>query len=213
MVMRALCQEDARYCGSTNRHHSMTATTQEITVGQALTQFYADHDFGEEGGINDAFAYAKLGPINIPIPNTAARKEVIWLHDLHHLLNGYDTTWPGEGQVSAWELAAGGFGTKIYIWLLVLLAGSVGVLLFPASTFRAFVRGTYCQSIVSLGLPRDQLKLLPVNELKQRVGIVSGKTYVPAFGHYVRFGLLWLLYMGSIAGLVAVGTALINAMV
>ena len=191
----------------------MTATTQEITVGQALTQFYNEHDFGEEGGIDEAFAYAKLGPISIPIPNTAARKEVIWLHDLHHLLNGYDTTWPGQGQVSARELAAGGFGTKIYIWALVLLAGSVGVLLFPANTFRAFVRGTYCQSIQSLGLTNIELKKLTVSELKRRIGIVSGKTYVPEFGHYVRFRLLWLLYVGSIAGLIAVGIALVNAMV
>lgn len=55
----------------------MIPINQEVTVGQALTQFYTDHDFGEEGGINDAFAYAKVRPFSIPIPNTAARKEVI----------------------------------------------------------------------------------------------------------------------------------------
>ena len=179
----------------------MIPITQELTVGEALARFYADHDFGDEGGINDAFAYAKVGPFSIPIPNTAARKEVIWLHDLHHLLNNYDTTWAGEGQVSAWEMAAGGFGTKLYIWLLVLMAGSTGVLFFPGVTFRAFVRGTSCRSIMSLGLSKDQLKLLLVSSLKQQIGINETSPPVAAPRHYLRFSLLWLLYVGGIAGI------------
>ena len=182
----------------------MTTITHEVTVGDALAKFYAEHNFGDEGGINDAFAYAKVGPISMPIPNTAARKEVIWLHDVHHLLNNYDTTWAGEGQVSAWELAAGGFGTKMYIWLLVLGAGSVGVLLFPKLTFRAFVRGTYCRPIMSLGLTKSELKLLPVNTLKQNIGLGPAQIFPIMPSHYLRFGLLWLLYAGGIAG-VSVG--------
>lgn len=98
-------------------------------------------------------------------------------------------------------MAAGGFGTKLYIWLLVLLAGSVGVLFFPRVTFRAFVRGTYCRSVTTLGLAKDQLKLLSVNNLKQQIGIDEKNPLVPSLRHYLRFGLLWLLYVGSITGI------------
>ena len=38
-------------------------------------------------------------------------------HDLHHILTEYDTTWTGEAEVSAWELAT---GCKNYLaaWIL-----------------------------------------------------------------------------------------------
>ncbi|MBO0950317.1 hypothetical protein [Fibrella forsythiae] len=178
----------------------MTAT-EPLTVQQALTQFYNDHDFGAEGGIDKPFAYAKVGPVRFPIPNTAQRKEIIWLHDLHHLLNGYETTWKGEGQVSAWELATGGFGWRVYIWALVLLAMSVGILVYPVGTFRAFVRGTYCQPIMGLGLPKADLMALPVASLRRKVGIDETAVNRVRPAHYIRFGLLWLLYVGSLIGL------------
>jgi hypothetical protein len=172
------------------------------TVAQALNAFYAQNDFGDAGGINSDVAYVKIGPINFPIPNTQARKEAIWLHDLHHLLNGYNTDWPGEGRVSAWELTAGGFGAKLYIWALVLAAMSVGMLFYPTATFRAFVRGTYCRPIMSLGLSKQDLMQLPVGELQARVGIDPQRTYPVQISHYVRFGLLWLGYVGTLAGFI-----------
>jgi hypothetical protein len=173
------------------------------TVAQALNAFYAQHDFGDDGGINSDVAYVKIGPINFPIPNTQARKEAIWLHDLHHLLNGYATDWPGEGRVSAWELATGGFGVKIYVWALVLMAMSVGILFYPTGTFRAFVRGTYCRPIVGLGLSKHELMQLPVSELQRRVGIDPQRTYPVRTSHYMRFGLLWLGYVGALAAATA----------
>jgi hypothetical protein len=174
------------------------------TVAQALNAFYAQHDFGEGGGINSNVAYVKIGPVKFPIPNTQARKDAIWLHDLHHLLNGYATDWPGEGRVSAWELAVGGFGNKLYVWLLVLIAMSIGIFLYPAGTFRAFVRGTYCRPIVGLGLSKHELMQLPVSELRARIGIDEQRTYPARVEHYVRFGLLWLGYVGTLVGMVAV---------
>lgn len=180
---------------------AMPTITDGLTVGQALINFYNEHDFGEEGGIDKAVAYAKIGPIRLPIPNTAARKEIIWLHDLHHLLNGYDTSWRGEGQVSAWEVAAGGFGSKLYIWALVLGALSVGMFLYPASCFKAFVRGTNCRPILSLGLSKSNLMLLTISELAAKIGLVNSQAYRPTVGHYLRFGLIWLLYAGGVAAI------------
>lgn len=176
-----------------------------------MGNLYNEHDFGEEGGVDKAVAYAKMGPIHIPIPNTAARKEVIWLHDLHHLLNGYDTTWPGEGQVSAWELAAGGFSSKLYIWLPVLLAMSVGILFYPVLTFRAFVRGTYCRSIMGSGISKNGIILLSVRQLKEKISLNPNKEYAPKLSHCVRFGLLWLGYAGGVSGLILMGFWFVRA--
>lgn len=187
---------------SRNDMTTLNAPTDVPTVRQALDHFYASHNFGEEGGINSNIAYIQFGPVQLPIPNTQQRKDAIWLHDLHHLLNGYDTTWPGEGKVSAWELATGGFGPKLYIWLLVLMAMSIGILLYPLGTFRAFVRGTYCRPILSLSLSKNELLQLPLNQLQRRIGIDVTRTYPVRVSHYARFGLLWLLYIGGLAALV-----------
>ncbi|MBO0938179.1 hypothetical protein J2I47_16625 [Fibrella sp. HMF5335] len=170
------------------------------TVQHALNQFYTDHDFGEEGGVNEQVVWLTFGPVAVPLPNTEQRKKVIWLHDLHHLLNEYPTTWSGEGRVSAWELATGGWGWQLYVWLLIILASSIGVLLFPRRAFLAFVRGTYCRPILSLGLTKTQLMQLPVSDLRHRLGIELTRPYPACLSHYLRFCLIWLFYVSSVIG-------------
>ncbi len=48
-----------------------------------------------------------FGGFRVKFPNVAARKRVIPLHDLHHVLTGYGTDWMGEAEIGAWELRAG----------------------------------------------------------------------------------------------------------
>jgi hypothetical protein len=43
------------------------------TVEQAVQDFYAQRNYGYEGGIYEKYAWIKFGSFSIPIPNVAAK--------------------------------------------------------------------------------------------------------------------------------------------
>ena len=81
-----------------------------MNVEHALNDFYDRHGYGEGGGINKKWDMIKFGSISLPLPNLESRRNNIYLHDINHLVTGYDTTWKGEGSVTSWEVATGGWG-------------------------------------------------------------------------------------------------------
>ncbi|HEX2090746.1 MAG TPA: hypothetical protein VHG28_00035 [Longimicrobiaceae bacterium] len=68
------------------------------------------------------------------------------LHDLHHVLTGYDTSWVGEAEIGAWELA-GGCAHHYPAWVLNSGAFTLGLFLAPGRLFRAFVRGRHSRNL------------------------------------------------------------------
>ena len=52
----------------------------------------------------------------VPVKPIYGLKRTLVLHDLHHLLTGYDTSWTGELEVAAWELGSGGCGSHFLFW-------------------------------------------------------------------------------------------------
>jgi hypothetical protein len=52
----------------------------------------------------------------------------------------FDTSWTGEAEIAAWELA-GGCASYRAAWLLNLLAFSLGLIIAPVRTWRALQRG------------------------------------------------------------------------
>ncbi len=142
------------------------------TIQQQLNEFYQINNFGEEGGANATWAWFQFGAISLPLYNFKQRRELIWVHDLNHLVTGYDTTWRGESSVSAWEAATGGWGTNP-VWILILSAFGIGLVLYPTTTFRAFIRGRYTQGPVNLKIPKKQLIQLTINELRQKLNLTN----------------------------------------
>jgi ubiquinone biosynthesis protein Coq4 len=80
----------------------------------------------------------KAGPFVFPFPNTKARVHAVKLHDLHHVLTDYETTWTGEAEIAAWEIASG-CGPYYAAWLLNFGALAIGLLIAPRKTCRAFL--------------------------------------------------------------------------
>ena len=76
---------------------------QSLTVKEWMQAFYREKMFADDAE-NARWFYARLGFIKLPVPNLRQRREAIWLHDLNHLLTGYDTSWTSEGEIAAWEL-------------------------------------------------------------------------------------------------------------
>ena len=98
-------------------------------------------DESVEDWLRENWAYASIGGRRIPIKPLYGYKKVVVLHDVHHLVAGYDTTWTGEFEVAAWELGSGGCGPYRLMWMNRCLATFLGTLFAPLATWRAFRRG------------------------------------------------------------------------
>ena len=155
-------------------------------LAAARTQYFDENGFGKDGGYGEPWVDFKLGPIPFPFPNSAARVRAVRYHDLHHVLTGYRTDFPGELEISAWEIGA---GCKDFFaaWALNL-AGMVGGALFmPRRTFRAFVRGRRSRSLY--GLPLESLLERSVREARAEVGLVDAEHARPSVANVAWFAL------------------------
>ncbi|MCU0450933.1 MAG: hypothetical protein MUC97_14025 [Bernardetiaceae bacterium] len=124
------------------------------TVQQLLGEFYARNQFDDDGGAEQRLAWIKFGFFSIPLPNLASRRQNVYLHDLSHLVTGYDTSWRGESAVSAWEIGAGGWRNLYFPWVLTLWAMGLGVILYPRSTWQAFAQGLQMDNALVCGRSR-----------------------------------------------------------
>jgi hypothetical protein len=111
-----------------------------LTLGEARAHLFALGGLGEDGGYGDAWVRLKLWRIPLMFPNTEGRRRAVRYHDLHHVLTEYPTTWRGEFEIAAWEIATG-IGRRWEAWLLDLLGFACGLVVYPRCVYRAFMRG------------------------------------------------------------------------
>jgi hypothetical protein len=128
----------------------------ELRLVDARTQYFAANRLGD-GGYSARWVTFKVGPVRFHIPNTQARVAAVRFHDLHHLVTGYDTTWVGEAEIAAWEIASG-CARHYAAWLLNLAAMTIGLLLDAAKVRRAFMRGRHSRNLYRE--PFDEVLLL-----------------------------------------------------
>jgi hypothetical protein len=101
--------------------------------------------------------------------NTKARKRAVPLHDLHHVLTGYGTTWIGEAEIGAWELRA---GCNSFITYFLNGGGVViGLFLSPRRVWRAFRAANGQHTLYLDSFPYERLLQMTVGEVRQRLGI------------------------------------------
>ena len=136
------------------------------TVEKSIQDFYNKNDFGEEGGINESYAWIKFGFFSIPIPNFESRKNNVYFHDISHIVTENDTNWKGESAVSAWEVASGGWKKLIIPWLLTLWAMGLGIIFYRKSTLNAFKKGLTMNNAIVSGITKDEMNELSVAELR-----------------------------------------------
>ena len=105
----------------------------------------------------------------LKFPNTAARKRAVPLHDLHHVLTGYGTSWIGEAEIGAWELRA---GCNSFITYFLNGGGVViGLFLSPRRVWRAFRAAKGQHTLYREPVPYERLLRMSVGEIRRRLGI------------------------------------------
>jgi hypothetical protein len=115
-------------------------------------------------------------PFPVYFPNTKARVAAARLHDLHHIAAEYETDWPGEIEISGWEIGSG-CGRYYAAWILDLGGWAVGLLLAPLRLFRAFVRGRRATTnLYHTGFPDAHLEQTTVGTLRDRLGLHDAPT-------------------------------------
>jgi hypothetical protein len=117
-----------------------------LTLGEARARMFALGGLGDDGGYDDAWVKLKLWRIPLAFPNTEGRRQAVRFHDLHHVLTEYPTTWRGEFEIAAWEVA-GGIRRYWVAWLLDLLGFACGLVVFPRAVYRAFMRGRHSTNL------------------------------------------------------------------
>lgn len=163
-----------------------------MTIQQRLSDFYVENDFEDDGGLQSNVAWLKVGKIYIPIPNPEARKRALWMHDVNHVATGYSTFWIGETAISGWELATGGWGKNIFVWMIIMGGFLIGIFIYPVSTFKAFLRGRNCRSVIGLGLSKKELMNLEVEKLKNLTGLDKNIDYKASIKDILSF-TAWVL--------------------
>ena len=134
------------------------------TVGEALTAFRRARGIDDAGDTADTFV-VPLGPLRAVFPNPGKLR----LHDLHHVLTGYDTSVLGEAQVSCLELRGG--GVTPLIGLLCVGAIGIGLLMAPGTIVAAWRRAAGVRSVYVLDVPEDELMAWPLERLRAELRI------------------------------------------
>ncbi len=169
------------------------------TVFEARARFFAINGFGADGGYDDVWADAQLGPFAYRVRNLPARARALRTHDLHHLVTGYPTDWRGEAQISAWELG-GGLGRPGYAWIIALFGLLTGLLAIPGATWRAFLRGRrsanlYDETNVDAWLTRPLAALknalhVPPSDARPRARLTDALAFAALAVVAAAFGVL-----------------------
>lgn len=184
--------------------------SETLSLGEARSRLFSHYGIGADGGYQDEWVHMKMGPIPIAIPNTQGRLRAVKLHDLHHVATEYPTTWAGEGQISAWELA-GGCTDHYAAWWLNFGGLLVGMVVAPRLTFQAFVRGRRSRNLYresfseamlteSVGSLRSRLHLDEVtgpataSEIAAFTGFLSLALAVQLLGLAMLLAPLWMAW-------------------
>ena len=126
---------------------------------------------GFDGTYGERWVKLKAGPLTFGFPNAAGRVRAVKLHDLHHVVTAYDTTWTGESEIGAWELASGCAGF-FWAWQLNLSALAIGLAIAPRRVVRAFVRGRHTRNLYRVdGELRDTTLRRSVGDMRRALGL------------------------------------------
>jgi len=122
---------------------------------QALTKYLNDRHLIKDGYTLEAFydhdwTYISVAGRQVPFLPVFGAKDALVLHDVHHMITGYETDFRGESEIAAWELASGGCAEHYVFWPDRIAAACLGLLFAPIRTLRAFRTGRQQRNLYRL---------------------------------------------------------------
>ena len=140
-----------------------------MLVRDARARYFAENGFGD-GAYQSRFVVLRAAGVPVAIfPNTEQRVRSVRIHDVHHVLTEYDTSWTGEAEIAAWELASG-CRDHWAAWILNFGAALIGLAIAPRAVWRAARRGWRSRNLYR-GEWSDELLERTVGELRRELGI------------------------------------------
>ena len=97
--------------------------------------------------------------VQVPIFPLLGFRRGLPAHDIHHMLNGYETDWTGECETAAWELASGGCGHYLIYWVDRLFFLVAAIPSAPIRSLHAWRRGRHQRNVYRI----DPTKLLEMD--------------------------------------------------
>ncbi len=151
-------------------------TSTDMTLGAARADYYRINGFGDDGGDALEWVPLKILGMTLKIPNTDGRRRAVRIHDLHHVVTGFQTDLRGEAEIGAWELASGCLRWPAAT-ILNLFALAMGLVLAPHRMARAWSLGRhtlnlYGENGVEHLLPRN------VGEVRNGLGLSAKRPRV-----------------------------------
>jgi hypothetical protein len=190
-----------------------SAADGSATLDEALQRLYKAHDLPDDGGESARWFHVRIGPVSIPLPNPRARQRAVFIHDVNHVLTGYNAVFSdGEMSIAAFEVGAG-CGRVWVAWFLNLMLMALGAIVRPGLVLRGFVRGRRSESLYTRDESRVALRQMRVAELQREIRLdAAPATARPddllALVTYVV--LTWLVIAGFAVATVAGIGALIS---
>src|SRR2546421_881675 len=150
---------------------AMARYPDDLSLLEARALFFRDAKLGPDGGYGDRWVRVETKPIPFYFPNWPSRVAAARLHDLHHIAAEYETDWPGEAEVAAWEIASGCARYRA-AWILNFGGFGAGLILAPRRLFRAFLRGRRAKTnLYQNGFDESRLDRVTVGELRDQLGL------------------------------------------
>lgn len=137
-------------------------------LADALRLHLRQQRLPEDSGVSLRWVWIRFLGIPIAFPNFDARRAILVTHDVHHLLTGYPTTWRGEGEIGAFEIATGCRGYWA-AWFFNFGGFLFGLFLAPRRLWRAFVRGRNARNYY--GVDTGLVLTRTVSEARAELGI------------------------------------------
>ncbi|MFM2292167.1 MAG: hypothetical protein RIS29_1980 [Bacteroidota bacterium] len=127
-----------------------------MTLREHLDSFYQQYNIPPEGGVHDKTFEVPLPFVKLTLPNFPWRRRMLYVHDLEHILNQQDTSWPGEIFIASWEISTGFFRNFPVIFFPLWTMGW-GLWTHPKSVFNGFRKGHTDHGIATLKIGYDEI--------------------------------------------------------
>jgi hypothetical protein len=162
-----------------------------LNLAEARELYFKNSGFGEETYTTDRWVRVDFGPLPFYFLNTAGRKAIVPLHDLHHILNNYPTTFLGEAQIGAWEIASDCRRVPI-AWVLNREAIFFGSFINLRAIYDSYRRGKVAKNLYRARY-RPEMLTLNLGEVRRDLFQSLSSEAPDTTGMRFEFALQWIL--------------------